>query len=171
MSICSNSVDVLLKNINIIRFGAFDNDILISSISFKDAEVMPYATLSLMIHRPDEADGLLFNSSSLRRCIQAALDYGEEKEIYTFYSLRRVAEFRIQARRELWDGWNNKKYIGFTECYIPAGTLPERSWFKKIIGNIPPMYDSLLRCQRLRDTYRFLNYKGRVDPGRYDILD
>ena len=157
-----NDIEEVLRNPRAVRYGAFRDGELRSTIAMIPWQTgLPYAMLSTMVQRPTTT----FNphENHLIQVLQAAMDHGEQNEIYTFYSIRGLREFKLQTQRYIWGGWPDDKYVGFTEAYVPANTVPQNPGHAQMMRNKPLPYDAIIRCQKLKNSFRFPNEPKRLN--------
>lgn len=151
----------VFSNPNARRFGVISEDgEMLATISITLWKVLPYATMTFMVQRYTT----LFDSSKnrLKELIKYVYDWAEQNEIYTLYSVRTLREVKLNARLNIWESFPDDRYCGFTEEYIPTNTLSKNEVFRNLMGNrtFPEPY--VIRCQKLKNEYRFPNEQNRV---------
>lgn len=143
------------------RFGVFDdNGELLSSISIVLWKALPYATMTFMVQR----NTAVFNSKEnmLKELIRHVYDWAEQNEIYTLYSVRSLRELKLNAKKNIWESFPDDRYCGFTEEFIPANTPSKHEVFNTIMGNKTFDEPYVIRCQKLKNAYRYPHDPLRV---------
>lgn len=151
----------VFMNPNARRFGVIDeNGVMLATISIVVWKALPYATMTFMVQR----DTTLFdpNKNRLRELIKYVYDWAEENEIYTLYSVRTQREVRLNAKLNIWENFPDDRYCGFMEEYIPANTLSKHEVFRNLMGNRTFSEPYVIRCQKLKNSFRFPNEPNRI---------